>query len=80
MDPEYKPDEMEERIIFGVHLQQKRNNTVIDSSFLSNIVSKNKEVSFHFTVYVNNFLGHKTISKGIIFYCRKYSQHDKIIN
>jgi len=45
MDPDYKPVEIEERTIFGIRLQQKRNTAFIGQSFLSNIVSKNKTVS-----------------------------------
>ena len=45
IDADYKPDEIEERTIFGVRLQQKRNQAIIDKSFLTNVVSENKEVS-----------------------------------
>uniref|UniRef100_A0A8B9JK85 Bifunctional purine biosynthesis protein ATIC n=1 Tax=Astyanax mexicanus TaxID=7994 RepID=A0A8B9JK85_ASTMX len=40
MDPEYEPDEQEVRVLFGLHLKQKRNNAVIDKELFSNIVSK----------------------------------------
>ncbi|XP_072321445.1 bifunctional purine biosynthesis protein ATIC [Eucyclogobius newberryi] len=40
MDPEYEPDEMEVRVLFGLHLKQKRNGGVIDKAFFSNVVSK----------------------------------------
>uniref|UniRef100_A0AAR2LX96 Bifunctional purine biosynthesis protein ATIC n=1 Tax=Pygocentrus nattereri TaxID=42514 RepID=A0AAR2LX96_PYGNA len=40
MDPEYEPDEQEVRVLFGLHLKQKRNNAVIDKGLFSNIVSK----------------------------------------
>ncbi|KAL7846181.1 hypothetical protein AOLI_G00243730 [Acnodon oligacanthus] len=40
MDPEYEPDEQEVRVLFGLHLKQKRNNAVIDKGLFSNVVSK----------------------------------------
>lgn len=39
MDPDYEPDEMEVRVLFGLHLKQKRNGGKIDKEFFSNIVS-----------------------------------------
>ncbi|XP_028924890.2 bifunctional purine biosynthesis protein ATIC [Ornithorhynchus anatinus] len=42
MDQNYKPDENEIRMLFGLHLSQKRNNGTIDKSLFSNIVTKNK--------------------------------------
>lgn len=42
MDPEYEPDEEEVRVLFGLHLKQKRNGAVIDEKLFSNIVSKGK--------------------------------------
>uniref|UniRef100_A0A6Q2WZF2 Bifunctional purine biosynthesis protein ATIC n=1 Tax=Esox lucius TaxID=8010 RepID=A0A6Q2WZF2_ESOLU len=40
MDPAYEPDESEVRVLFGLHLKQKRNGAVIDKDLFSNIVSK----------------------------------------
>lgn len=40
MDPGYEPHEQEVRVLFGLHLKQKRNNSVIDKELFSNIVSK----------------------------------------
>lgn len=40
MDPDYEPDETEVRVLFGLHLKQKRNGGKIDKEFFSNIVSK----------------------------------------
>ncbi|KAM9454378.1 bifunctional purine biosynthesis protein ATIC [Clarias gariepinus] len=39
MDPDYEPDEQEVRILFGLHMKQKRNNGVIDKQLFSNVVS-----------------------------------------
>ncbi|KAK6483199.1 bifunctional purine biosynthesis protein PURH-like [Huso huso] len=40
VDPEYEPDETEVRVLFGLHLMQKRNNAVIDRSLFSKVVTK----------------------------------------
>lgn len=40
MDPDYEPDESELRVLFGLHLKQKRNGGKIDKEFFSNVVSK----------------------------------------
>ena len=45
IDADYKPVTMETRTIFGLQLQQRRNDAVIDGSFFGNIVSRSKEVS-----------------------------------
>ncbi|XP_059409520.1 bifunctional purine biosynthesis protein PURH [Carassius carassius] len=42
MDPEYEPNEEEVRVLFGLHLKQKRNGADIDKELFSNIVSKGK--------------------------------------
>lgn len=44
MDPDYEPAEFETRTIFGLKLEQLRNNSRIDKSFFTNIPSKRKEV------------------------------------
>uniref|UniRef100_A0A7N6AKI9 Bifunctional purine biosynthesis protein ATIC n=1 Tax=Anabas testudineus TaxID=64144 RepID=A0A7N6AKI9_ANATE len=40
MDPDYQPDEAEVRVLFGLHLKQKRNEGLINKDFFSNVVSK----------------------------------------
>lgn len=45
MDPSYKPTLMERRTIFGLQLEQKRNDAVINGDLFSNVVSTNKELS-----------------------------------
>ncbi|NP_001133622.1 Bifunctional purine biosynthesis protein PURH [Salmo salar] len=40
MDPAYEPDEPEVRVLFGLHLKQKRNGAVIDKELFCNVVSK----------------------------------------
>jgi phosphoribosylaminoimidazolecarboxamide formyltransferase/IMP cyclohydrolase len=45
MDPNYVPPEVETRQVYGISLQQRRNDCKIDASLFENIVTKNKEVS-----------------------------------
>lgn len=45
IDPAYEPPEVETKQVFGISLQQKRNNAKIDAKLFENIVTKNKEVS-----------------------------------
>ncbi|CDO76292.1 hypothetical protein BN946_scf184917.g8 [Trametes cinnabarina] len=45
MDPAYKPAEIETRQVYGVSLQQRRNDAKIDANLSSNIVTKNKELN-----------------------------------
>lgn len=40
MDPDYEPDEMEVRVLFGLYLKQRRNGGKIDKQFFNNVVSK----------------------------------------
>ena len=42
MDTEYQPEETETRQVFGVYLEQKRNNTVITADFFKNVVTEKK--------------------------------------
>ncbi|XP_062520116.1 bifunctional purine biosynthesis protein ATIC-like [Corticium candelabrum] len=44
IDPTFTPHEMETRTLFGLQLQQRRNNAVVDKSFFSNIVTKHKDL------------------------------------
>uniref|UniRef100_T1JM68 Bifunctional purine biosynthesis protein ATIC n=1 Tax=Strigamia maritima TaxID=126957 RepID=T1JM68_STRMM len=45
IDPTYIPQEQEERTLFGITMQQTRNNAVINKDLLKNIVSSNKNLS-----------------------------------
>jgi phosphoribosylaminoimidazolecarboxamide formyltransferase/IMP cyclohydrolase len=45
MDPNYTPPDIETRQVYGISMQQKRNDAVIDASLFKNVVTKNKEVS-----------------------------------
>ncbi|KAL2087976.1 hypothetical protein ACEWY4_016804 [Coilia grayii] len=42
MDPSYEPDEAEVRVLFGLHLKQKRNGASINKELFNNVVSKGK--------------------------------------
>ncbi|GJJ11451.1 Bifunctional purine biosynthesis protein ade10 [Clathrus columnatus] len=42
MDPNYKPASKEKRQVYGIYLEQNRNDAKIDASLFTNIVSKNK--------------------------------------
>lgn len=44
IDANYEPDSIERRVLFGLTLEQKRNNAVIDSSLFSNIATQNKDL------------------------------------
>ncbi|KAL0955237.1 hypothetical protein HGRIS_004136 [Hohenbuehelia grisea] len=44
IDPTYEPAEIETKQVYGIHLQQRRNNAKITSELFNNIVTKNKEL------------------------------------
>ena len=44
IDPDYVPDEIERKQVFGVTFEQGRNNFKIDKTLLGNIVTANKEL------------------------------------
>ncbi|OZJ05438.1 Bifunctional purine biosynthesis protein ADE17 [Bifiguratus adelaidae] len=44
MDPNYEPATMETRQVYGLYLEQKRNNVQITEDLFKNIVSKNKQL------------------------------------
>ncbi|KAI9497500.1 phosphoribosylaminoimidazolecarboxamide formyltransferase/IMP cyclohydrolase [Zychaea mexicana] len=44
MDPSYEPEEQEVRQVYGLYMEQKRNNIKIDASLFNNVVSKNKDL------------------------------------
>ncbi|RUS33525.1 phosphoribosylaminoimidazolecarboxamide formyltransferase/IMP cyclohydrolase [Jimgerdemannia flammicorona] len=50
MDPTYEPPELETRQVYGLHLQQKRNNVQITEELFNNIVSKNKNLPRQATI------------------------------
>lgn len=45
IDPEYKPEPIERKQVFGVTFEQGRNELKINSNLLNNIVSKNKNIT-----------------------------------
>ncbi|MBQ3545869.1 MAG: phosphoribosylaminoimidazolecarboxamide formyltransferase [Lachnospiraceae bacterium] len=44
IDPEYKPNPIERKEVFGITFEQGRNELVIDDDFLGNLVTENKEI------------------------------------
>jgi phosphoribosylaminoimidazolecarboxamide formyltransferase/IMP cyclohydrolase len=44
MDRDYEPQEMEAREVFGIVLEQRRNDAVISADMLGNVVTRNKEM------------------------------------
>jgi phosphoribosylaminoimidazolecarboxamide formyltransferase/IMP cyclohydrolase len=44
IDPDYVPDPIETRTVFGLTMQQERNDAVIDESVFETIVTENKEL------------------------------------
>ncbi|MEK8130948.1 phosphoribosylaminoimidazolecarboxamide formyltransferase [Paenibacillus filicis] len=44
IDPDYVPDPVELRTLFGLKLQQERNNAAIEASALEHIVTENKDL------------------------------------
>jgi phosphoribosylaminoimidazolecarboxamide formyltransferase/IMP cyclohydrolase len=45
MDWNYEPEELETREIFGISFEQKRNNVIISEELLTDIVTKNKNMT-----------------------------------
>lgn len=45
IDPNYRPQAMEKREVYGITLEQKRNDAIINSSSFKEIVSKNKNLN-----------------------------------
>ena len=44
IDPDYVPEEIERKQVFGITFEQGRNNAVIDGEMFKNIVTKNKDL------------------------------------
>ena len=44
IDPEYKPEPIERKQVFGVTFEQGRNELVIDDALFANVVTENKEI------------------------------------
>jgi phosphoribosylaminoimidazolecarboxamide formyltransferase/IMP cyclohydrolase len=45
INPSYEPDDIEIRQIYGITLEQPRNNAIIDKSLFSNIVTEKKDIA-----------------------------------
>ena len=44
IEPDYEPEPVEERTVFGMTIRQKRNDLVVDESLLGNVVTDRKDV------------------------------------
>lgn len=44
IDPSYEPNPIERKTLFGLTLEQKRNDALIDSTVFANIVSRHKSL------------------------------------
>jgi len=44
IDPDYEPEDLETREVFGIQFEQKRNNLLVDAPLLEKIVTDNKEI------------------------------------
>lgn len=67
MDPSYKPAEIEARDVFGITVEQLRNNVVIGRETFSNIVTDNRAIT---EAAINNLL--------IAYITLKYTQSNSI--
>ena len=45
IDPDYEPEPLEQKDVFGITFEQGRNELKIDDAFLANIVTENKELT-----------------------------------
>lgn len=45
IDPEYEPSAIERKTLFGMTMEQRRNDAVIDKNLFQNIVTKNKSLN-----------------------------------
>lgn len=44
IDPSYEPAPIERKVLYGLTMEQKRNDAVIDKNLFANIVSKRKDL------------------------------------
>ncbi len=44
IDPSYRPEDLERKMVYGITFEQGRQNLVIDDAFLNNIVTKKKDL------------------------------------
>ena len=52
IDPDYEPDPIEHKQVFGVTFEQGRNNLEINKELLSNVVTENKEIPEQALMYL----------------------------
>lgn len=54
MDPAHSPSEIETCQVYGISIQQRRNDTKIDAAFFANVVGENKEATLSRTLQFTN--------------------------
>jgi phosphoribosylaminoimidazolecarboxamide formyltransferase/IMP cyclohydrolase len=54
IDPNYFPRDLETKTLFGMSMEQKRNDAVIDKAVFANLVSKQKNVNIYILVHSEN--------------------------
>ena len=59
IDPDYVPEEIERKQVFGITFEQGRNELNIDKDFFSNIVTKNKELTEQAKIHCTRLAGQK---------------------
>lgn len=73
IDAAYTPKPVERKVLFGMTLEQKRNDGKIDENLFSNIVTKRQDVrytAFILLFVLKMFNGYDFLFKQIIYICR----------
>ena len=61
IDPDYVPDPMEHKEVFGITFEQGRNELKIDDDFFAKIVTENKELTEQAKIDLDDFYDHSEI-------------------
>jgi len=62
VDERYEPASAELRTVFGLQLEQQRNDAVIDNKLFTNIVTTRKHVSLHRCFQFHAFVRFYTVA------------------
>ena len=74
IDPNYIPDPIEHKQVFGVTFEQGRNELKIDRDFLGNIVTENKEIPDSAKDRPDHFADHTEIyTVQLCMLCKRWS-------
>jgi phosphoribosylaminoimidazolecarboxamide formyltransferase/IMP cyclohydrolase len=55
IDPAYSPKSVERKVLFGMTLEQKRNDAKINENLFNNVVTKRQDVSYLILIKYNLF-------------------------